>query len=103
MHSVVLKVNRILERVEKQICTINHVSENIDIFIYLHEDFPTLMKGYQITAKTKRLRTLKQIEAYNVAKCISSESDIQRLHIPLLFYKLVSKFLDTYSGDYMCV
>ena len=103
IHSVVLEVNRSLERVERGICTIDHVSENGDISIDLHEDFPTLMKGYQITAKRKRLRTLKQIAAYNVAKCISSESDIQRLHIPLSLYKLVSKFLDTYSGDYMCV
>ena len=68
----------------------------------LHEDFPTLMKGYQITAKRKRLRTLKEIAAYNVAKCISSNSDVQILHIPLSLYKLVSIFLDTYSGVYMC-
>ena len=57
-----------MERVELEICTIDHVSENGNISIDLHEDFPTLMKGYQITAKRKRLRT-----AYNVAKCISSE------------------------------
>ena len=81
------------------------MSENGDISFDLHEDFPTLMKGYQITAKRKRLRTLKQIAAYNVAMCISSESDIQSLHIPLslYMYKLVSIFLDTYSVDYMCV
>ena len=47
--------------------------------------------------------TLKQISAYNVAKCILSESDVQNLHIPQSLYKLVSMFLDTYSGDYMCV
>ena len=66
IHSVVLEVNRSLERVECGICTIDHVSENGDISIDLHEDFPTLMKGYQITAKRKRLQTLKQIASYNL-------------------------------------
>ena len=32
----------------------------------LHEDFPTLMKGYQITAKMKW--TLQKIAAYNAAQ-----------------------------------
>ena len=98
-----MEVNRSLERIECGICTIGHVSENGDISMDLHEDFPTLMKGYQITAKRKRLRTLKEIAVYNVAKCISSNSDVQNLHIPLSLYKLVTIFLDTYSGDYMCV
>ena len=61
------------------------------------------MKGYQITAKRKRLWTLKEIAAYNVTKFISSNSDVQNLHIPKSLYKLVSILLDTYSGDYMCV
>ena len=94
-------MNRRLERIERGYCLIDHVSENGDISIDLHENFPTLMKGYQITAKRKRLRTLKQIAAYNVAKCISSKSDVQNLHIPQSLYKLVSIFLDTYSSDYM--
>ena len=67
----------------------------------LYYDFLTLIKGYQINAKRKRLRTLKQIAAYNVAKCISSKSDVQNLHIPQSLYKLVSTFLDAYYGDYM--
>ena len=29
---------------------IDHVSENGDISVDLHENFPTLMKGYRITA-----------------------------------------------------
>ena len=48
-----------------------HVSENGDLYIDLDENFPTLMKGYQITAKRKRLRTLKQIAAYDVALYIT--------------------------------
>ena len=79
------------------------MTENGDISNYLHEDFPTFMKVYHITANRKRLRTLKQIAAYNVAKCISSESDIEKLHIPQSFYKLVSMILDTNSGNNLYV
>ena len=103
MHTVVMEVNRRLERISSGYCWIDHVSENGDLSIELHENFPTLMKGYQVTAKRKRLRTLKQIAAYNVAKNISCKSDVQKLHIPQSLYTLVSVFLDTYSGDYMRV
>ena len=95
-----MKVNRSLERIECGICTIGNVSEIRDISIDLHEEFPTIMKGYQITTKRKRLQTLKEITAYNIAKFISSNSDVQNLQIPLSLYKLVWIFLDTYSGDY---
>ena len=81
--------------------TLYHVTENGDISIDLHENFPTLMKGYQITAQMKLLRMLKQLAAYNVAKCISSKRDVHNLHIPQSLFKLVSIFLDTYSGAYM--
>ena len=35
IHSVVLEINRSLDRVESGICTIDHVSENGDISIVL--------------------------------------------------------------------
>ena len=44
---------RSLERIKSGICTIDYVSENGDISINLHKEFPTLIKGYQITAKRK--------------------------------------------------
>ena len=103
IHSVVMDVNRKLERIKSGICTIDHINENGDISIRLHERFPTLMKGYQITARRKRISTLKQLAAYNVAKCITSNSDVHTLHIPCSLYPLVSMFLNTYSGDYMNV
>ena len=93
IHTVVIELNRRLESIECGTCTIDHVSENGDISIKLHEEFPTLLKGYQITAKRKRLRTLKEIAAYNVTKCCSGNSDVQNLHNPQSLYKLVSIFL----------
>ena len=103
IHSVVQEIKRRLETIENGTCTINHVSENGNISLDLHEEFPTLRKGYRITAKRKQLQTLKQIAAYNVAKCISYNGDVQRLQIPQSLHQLVSIFLDTYSGDYLSV
>ena len=100
IHTVVNEINRRLEKISSGNCWIYNVSENGDLSIDLWEHFPTLHKDYQVTAKRKRLRTLKQIAAYNVAKNISCKSDVQKLHIPQSLYALVSVFLDTYSGDY---
>ena len=103
MHSVVQEINKRFERIESGTCTLNMLSENGDISIDLHEDFPTFLKGYQILAKRKSLRTLKQIAAFNTAKFISTNTDVQRLEIPESLYQLIAEFLDTYSGDYMNV
>ena len=51
-------------------------------------------------SKTKKLRTVKQIAAYNVAECLSSEEDIEQLQIPQSLNKLVATFLYTYYGNY---
>ena len=88
-----MDVNRRLETIESADCFIDHVSENEDLSIDLHKNFPPLMKGYQITARRKKLRTLKQIAAYNVAKYILCKSDVKKLDVPHSLYKQVSIFL----------
>ena len=69
-----MDVNRRLKRKESGYCLVDHVSENGYISTDLHISFPILIKGYQITANRKQLRTLKQIA--------TSKSDVQNLHIP---------------------
>eukprot|EP00092_Neocalanus_flemingeri_P004823 GFUD01005191.1.p1 GENE.GFUD01005191.1~~GFUD01005191.1.p1 ORF type:complete len:161 (+),score=36.02 GFUD01005191.1:147-629(+) len=46
-----------------------------------------------------QLRTLKEIAAYNIAKDITGESDIEILEIPRSIISLVTMFLGTHSGD----
>ena len=101
MHSVVMEIERKLKLVQDGSCWIDQIDDNGTITIDLHEFFPTILKGYCITAKRKKIRTLEQIAAFNVAECLSSAEDIKQLQIPQSLYKLIIKFLDTYSGDYM--
>ena len=98
-----MNVNRKLERIESGFSIIDHVAQNGDILIDLQERFPTLSTGYQVYARRKQISTLKQTAAYNVAKYITSKSDVHKLDIPCSLYPLVSMFLDTYSGDYMFI
>ena len=42
VHTVVLATNRKLGKIDSGSCIIDHVSQNGDISIELHEDFPTL-------------------------------------------------------------
>ena len=101
IHSVVSKINNRLDSIENAICTIDEIDENGNITIYLQDMLPTLLQGFMISGKRKKLRTLKQISAYNVAKCLTSENDVKKLELPTSLYKLVLLFLDTYSGNYM--
>ena len=103
LHSVVTELLRRFQLLEDATCSIENINENGNIMMDLLEHLPTVMKGYQITAKRRNLRTLKRIAAYNVAKNISTLGDIQMLQIPQSLHEIVNTFLDTYFGDYMNV
>ena len=99
MHSIVTKINSQLELLENNMSYVDVFDDNGNIIIQHDETFPTLAQGFIVKAKRKRLRTLKDIAAYNMAKYTTSESDIKILEIPHSLHVLVTKFLDTYSGD----
>ena len=79
------------------------IDDNGNITIQYDETFPTLSQGFEVKANRKRLRKLKDIAAYNVAKFIVGENDIETLNLPKSLQSLVSKFLDIYSGDYRTI
>ena len=103
MHLIVQEINSKLELLENNCSYVDLIDENGNILIQHDETFPNLSQGFLLKAKRKRLRTLKDIAAYNVAKYTESTGDVKVLTIPHCLYKLVSKFLDTYSGDYLSV
>jgi hypothetical protein len=103
MHFIVQEINNNLELLENNTSYVDLIDENGNILIQHDETFPNLAQGFLLKAKRKRLRTLKDIAAYNVAKYTESTSDVKVLTIPLCLHNLVSIFLDTYSGDYLSV
>ena len=100
MHYIVTKINSKLELLENCLSYVDTIDDSGNIVIQHDETFPTFSQGFIVKAKRKRLRTLKHIAAYNVAKSTASESDVKILEIPCCLHVLVTKFLDTYSGDY---
>ena len=100
VHSVVSEINKTLQSFENAESYMESIDDNGNITIHLDESFPTLFQGFKITAKRKRIRNLREIAAFNVAKYISSENYVKKLKIPSSLYKLITVFLDTYSDDY---
>ena len=103
MHLVVHEINSKLELLENSCSYVDFIDENGNISIQHDETFPNVSQGFLLKAKRKRLRTLKDIAAYNVAKYTESTGDVEFLAIPHCLYDLVLTFLDTYSGDYLLV
>ena len=56
---------------------------------------------FKVKASRKRLKQLKEVAAYNVGQCLCSEHDVNWLNLPKTLEKLVKKFVNTFSGDYI--
>ena len=100
MHSIVTKINNQLALLENSVSYIDLIDDNGNITIHYDETCSTLSQGFEVKAKRKRIRKLKDIAAYNVAKFIVSENYIETLNLPNSLKSLVSRFVDIYSGDY---
>ena len=94
MHLIVQEINSKLELLENNSSYVDLIDENGNILIQHDETFPNLAQGFLLKAKRKRLRSLKDIAAYIVAKYTTSLSYVKVLEIPY------SLFFDSYSVDY---
>ena len=99
MHDVVSRINENLKLIQNSSSNIEWIDENGNIQINLDEISRTLLQGFTITARRRKLRRLKDISAYIVAGQISGKSDIKNLQLPISLNRLVASFLDTYSRD----
>ena len=59
------------------------------------------MQSFTVKASRKKLKRLKEVAAYNVGQCLCSENDVNWLNLPKTLEKLVKKFVNTFSGDYI--
>ena len=96
MHYIVTQINSQLELLENSMSYVDVIDDNGNIIIQHDETFTTLAQGFIVKATRKRLRTLKDTAAYNVAEYADSEGDEEILEIPLFLHCLTSGFLDTY-------
>ena len=81
--------------------TIEMINANGNIEIEVTETSGEIYQSFTLKAKRKRLRRLKEIAAFNVAKHIYSEDDLDFLEMPKTLKPLVKTFIITYSGNYI--
>ena len=101
IHEIVKNFSKPFETVEDIDAYIENIDENGNLEIGLSENNENIFQSFTIKASRKRLRRLKEIAAYNVGQCLSSDSDIEHLNLPQTLDVLVKKFINTYSGDYI--
>ena len=97
-----LSLHSVISRIEEKFklltdCYLDFIDENGNIIITLHETSTTIHQEFKITARRKKLRRLENIAAFNVARQLSSEADIQELQLPKTMKKIINMYLDTFS------
>ena len=100
MHTVIENLNHKFEAIEIAEAYVETIDENGNIEIELSESTDELLQAFTIRAKRKKLRSLKDFAAYNVAQYLSCHSDVEDLQVPISLKKLVKPFVITFSGHY---
>ena len=98
IHRVVKNIQTSFENINEFDTTLEMIDDNRNMELLDTED---TFNGFKIKAKRKRLRRLKDIAAFNVAKHLASESDVESLYIPKTLKPIVRKYIITYSGSYL--
>ena len=101
IHAVIENLNQKIEATENTDAYVETIDENGNIEIELSESTEDLLQAFTIRAKRKKLRSLKEVAAYNVAQYLTCHSDVEDLQVPISLRKLVKQFVITFSGDYI--
>ena len=101
IHRVVQNIQTSFENINEFDTTLEMIDENGNIELMITLDTEDTFNGFKIKAKRKRLRRLKDIAAFNLAKHLASESDVESLFIPKTLKPIVKKYIITYSGNYL--
>ena len=99
MHTVVENLKHIFEAIEIADAYVETINENGNIEIDLSESTDEILQAFTIRAKRNKLRSLKDVAAYNVAQYLSCHSDVEDLQVPISLKKLVKPFVIKFSGD----
>ena len=101
IHEVVENLNRNLVTSEGFEAYVENIDENGNIEIEITENNDFILQSFTVKASRKRFKRLKEVAAYNVGQCLCSEDDVNWLNLPKTLEKLVKKFVNTFSGDYI--
>jgi hypothetical protein len=101
IHTIVENLNHKLEAIENVDAYVETIDENGNIEFEPSESTDELLQVFTIKAKRKKLRRLKEFAAYNAAKYLSSQSDVENLQALISLRKIVNLFVVAISGDYI--
>ena len=80
---------------------VENIDENGYIEIDITENNAIILQSFTVKASRKFFKLLKEVAAYNVGQCLCSKNDVNWLNLPKTLEKLVKKFVNTFSGDYI--
>ena len=98
---VVQNIQTSFEKINEFDTTLEMIDENGNIELMITLDTEDTFNGFKIKAKRKCLRRLIDIAAFNLAKHLASESDVESLFIPKTLKPIVNKYIITYSRKYL--
>ena len=82
IHEIVKNFNKHFETDEDIDAYFKNIDENGNLEIGLSENNEYIFQSFTIRASRIRLRILKEIAAYNVGQWLSSDRDLEHLHLP---------------------
>ena len=89
-------INRVLELLKYASAFVEEIDDIGNITIEIEESSPTIFQEFTILADIKTLSRLEDIAAYNVARSLLDNNDLQDFQLPRSLNKLVATFLDSY-------
>ena len=101
IHRVLQYINQNMEALTNLETSIQMIDENGDIEFSITEENHDKLEAFTVKARRKRLRTLKYIAAFNIARHLDCQGDLKYLNLPMTLKPLVNKFIISYSGDYI--
>ena len=89
-------INRGLKLLKFTSAFVDKIDDIGNITIIIEESSPTIFQEFTILADIKTISRLEDIAAYNVARSLLDNNDLQDLQLPRSLNKLVATFLDSY-------
>ena len=89
-------INRGLKLLKFTSAFVEEIDDIGNLTITIEESSPTIFQEFTILADIKTISRLEDIAAYNVARSLLDNNDLQDLQLPRSLNKLVATFLDSY-------